>query len=492
MFVIGFLDCYLWYDYFGVPQPDGSGTKPWKFLESVRSIPQYIENARWFMVLAPWCPHNDLPTICSKSTWDNRGWCRLEQGMYAMTTQEAVAEQRALYIFHDGFIQESIPLQWLFALPQEGDFVGEEDRAVVADIMAGAIMRRVGTLKEKGMLFDFRFLQAISRHTVQPPGSDVKPNRRGVLLLESESESTDAWLERFSFNGLEDKAGPEGWVHMHLAALEGNVSIARSLAARGASVNVTTDAAVAQVMAAGALTPIMVAASYIPNPEDNCTICRYLVELKADVNLKNSKGQTVLHLACTYPGGVKTAEFLLDTGSDINQVDGTGETPLHCTTLSVCTTSVSRISTAKLLLSRGADWRSIGGGLQASPWIWVACTGTAEDVTFFLEQKADPNEVIPTSEVRNTTWKDNLKLLPKENIVSQVCPHMEGCTPLMLAAWIGNWDTAEVLLKARADVALMTASGRTALDWATDSNGSGKILEMLKIPADFELTVHSI
>jgi ankyrin repeat protein len=76
-------------------------------------------------------------------------------------------------------------------------------------------------------------------------------------------------------------------------------------------------------------------------------VCR-LLTAGADVNAKDSKGETPLHWACRN-GRVQIVKELLEHGADIEAKDNDGDTPLHWACCS------GRLAVVNELLSRGAN-----------------------------------------------------------------------------------------------------------------------------------------
>ena len=78
-----------------------------------------------------------------------------------------------------------------------------------------------------------------------------------------------------------------------------------------------------------------------------------LLELGADVNVRNYKGKTALHCAAK-AGFVRVMEVLLENGADVNAADGTGETPLFDAIRLTIKNVEKKQGTVALLLSKGA------------------------------------------------------------------------------------------------------------------------------------------
>ncbi|HCU24566.1 MAG TPA: hypothetical protein DF383_06070, partial [Deltaproteobacteria bacterium] len=80
----------------------------------------------------------------------------------------------------------------------------------------------------------------------------------------------------------------------------------------------------------------------------NFELTRHLIEKGADLNLKNRKQQTLLHMAVHHPVSISTLSLLLQKGADPNVQNESGETPLILAILD------SRTDAMELLIKAGA------------------------------------------------------------------------------------------------------------------------------------------
>ncbi|GHU16644.1 hypothetical protein FACS189472_02140 [Alphaproteobacteria bacterium] len=129
----------------------------------------------------------------------------------------------------------------------------------------------------------------------------------------------------------------------------------------------------------------------------------------ADVNAKDGKDNTPLHLAAIY-GPTEVAELLLDRGADVYAKNNKGNTPLHLAAKS------GQTEIARLLLTNGADVNAKGTLDRDNP---IRYNGN--------------NSIMPSLE--------ELNLISSRND-----------TPLHFAAQSGQTEIAELLLARGADV----------------------------------------
>ena len=76
---------YVWLDYWSVPQHDSENQR-----NAILSIPHYTAAASFMFVLAPTVTHGSTGAVCDYSTWEERGWCRLERLGFVMTNYTVV------------------------------------------------------------------------------------------------------------------------------------------------------------------------------------------------------------------------------------------------------------------------------------------------------------------------------------------------------------------------------------------------------------------
>ncbi|MCY4199408.1 MAG: ankyrin repeat domain-containing protein [Gammaproteobacteria bacterium] len=169
-------------------------------------------------------------------------------------------------------------------------------------------------------------------------------------------------------------------------------------------------------------------------------LARVLIERGADLEAKDSKGQTALWWAVGFSPDM--ARVLIEAGADVNTKNNTGWTPLH------------RVwwvpDLARALIEAGADLEA----KENSGWTplhWVAFQNGADVARVLIAAGADVN-------AKNNT----------------------GRTPLHQAAWTGALNAARVLIAAGADVNAKDNSGETPLDLAVVEGAHSEVAQLLR------------
>ena len=81
--------------------------------------------------------------------------------------------------------------------------------------------------------------------------------------------------------------------------------------------------------------------------EEQIETISFLIANGANMNIKNNRGISPLHLVCYK----ENAELLIEAGADINQLDNQGNSPLHIQ----ASNGVGREEIIKYLIAKGAD-----------------------------------------------------------------------------------------------------------------------------------------
>ncbi|HET6249513.1 MAG TPA: ankyrin repeat domain-containing protein [Tepidisphaeraceae bacterium] len=206
-----------------------------------------------------------------------------------------------------------------------------------------------------------------------------------------------------------------GQTALHEAAAAGHVEIVRLLLAHGADVACITPLL--------AITPLHVAAQ-----NGHKDVVELLLANKADVNVRDTLGDTPLHLAVDHP---EVVEFLIANKADVNAKNADGVTPLHFA-------AYANLESVRILLKHGAD-AGAKDNIDRTPLHFAVDGKSIDSIKLLLANKADVNA------------KDRV-----------------GLTPLHCAAADGLYDVVKLLVENKADVNARDEKGETPLRFMGD------------------------
>ncbi len=172
-------------------------------------------------------------------------------------------------------------------------------------------------------------------------------------------------------------------------------------------------------------------------------------------------------------------EQILSKKVNVNAKNQDGDTPL------IIAAVHGDVDVAKALMAKGADINAKGAKDGATPLMVAVYTGDLELAKALLDKKADLNSVNQDGDtalsiaVRNGEVEIVELLLSKGADINAKNPK-DGTTPLMIAAFHGDADTARVLLsESKADINAKNYAGDSALKIA-EVNNSDNVATLLK------------
>ncbi|CAE7414860.1 unnamed protein product [Symbiodinium sp. CCMP2592] len=144
---------FVWYDYFSCPQQRKKAPDPEGSLQhAIDSIPAYVSKCSLFVALCPAVESSDQSRIYNRSTWLDRGWCRLEWTMWNLSSV------REPVIFVTGARHLEVSKTPQLHSVGEAAFSLEEDRHKVSKVLAVEFKKSLVKCLERGELAKYRFL----------------------------------------------------------------------------------------------------------------------------------------------------------------------------------------------------------------------------------------------------------------------------------------------------------------------------------------------
>ncbi|APR99067.1 ankyrin repeat domain-containing protein [Wolbachia endosymbiont of Folsomia candida] len=119
--------------------------------------------------------------------------------------------------------------------------------------------------------------------------------------------------------------------------------------------------------------------------QGDLNMIKYFAENGADINAKNSRGDTLLHLAAK-GGYLDIVEYLVEKGADVNVNDSNRYSPLHRAVLK------GELDVVKYLVGKGAYVNVEGGYSRTTPLYNAAMNGNLDMAKYLIEKGADSRQ----------------------------------------------------------------------------------------------------
>lgn len=419
---------FLWYDYFSCPQLEQKPTGPissGNLTRAIDSIPVYVSRCDFFMALCPVLSNPEGSQVFSDYSWQNRGWCRVEQVVRELTVHGG----GSWIVVKSAKHQELKVCPLANSSPGEGTFTVESDRARVAGVLHRFVERKLLACLEMGDLPQYRMLlnkqSAFFRNLPVEPVHDMVPGFE-------QDEPTP--LNNFLYqNGFKTplEIDSAGWSPLCYASMNGDPMLIQSLLQERADPNTKTKKGRPEVNM-DKHSPVLSICARFKNHE----AMKLLIAARAAVN--SQAVHTPLGVACLNndPVGVR---LLCEAKADPYARNPFGD---HSLNMAAAAGSLEVID---VLLQ---DYKNLDLSLTLHTAV-ILQGGSSSVVTRLLNARADIDGrygvssaiIAMVHRVKGLQYRYG-----KSTMFRRMCYHSKGATPLMLAMICGNYEAAAALL----------------------------------------------
>ncbi|CAE8622636.1 unnamed protein product [Polarella glacialis] len=460
---------YIWYDFFAVPQclshaSNHPETELNDFQAAVRSIPSYVDQCNYFIILAPPILRPDLKDLLDYSSWCSRGWCRVERlVMHIAFNKTPVILVRASH--HVNLVPG---LDYFQHPPGLGSFTMESDKRLVRELLEGVVLRQLEKLLDQGKLHHYRMLMSLREALFEGLGDGkrlVPPSI--VALIESAAIKRsqaliylDTFLLKYGFGSPCDK-DEAGWTPLHYAAVAGDHLLMRSLIALRANVSTALPSHDTDFCVLAGHTPLALSVRFSRNVEATKCLLQNGVNVNETISLR---GFVPLHVWAQI-GSSDVLDCLVAFRADLNNVNNFWELgPVHSAACLGTTSAIGLLIQAKASASSGSSaltplhLASMNSGSSKADARMLLEAGCTVDSRVDLGYDNPLGFLVCAGAVLHSLGYDGN--LPKWAF------HVSGATAFLLAMTRGNLGFAQGLLEARADPQLKNYRGITAFEAA--------------------------
>lgn len=290
-------DTFCWIDYFSVPQPSGTGIDSNVSADCRRAIDSihiYVQRSHDFVILAPPVRHAQRGDYCDRSSWMERGWCRIE-GLANRLAPPVRGNARLPLV-----VTSPEPSQCVWDTPTHlvlspvglGKFTDPSDRHRLEPVLRQLVDAHVAERTLAGDVMSWRRILALRSYLL-----------RGLAASPEQLDSTwEAFRQRFDFTRA-DEGSRTGWTPLRYAVLATNTAVAGELIAEhGVDVNaVRAKRPDDQAFGSFGGESILMDAALTCWPESEAEphpLLVLLLDTGADPLFRSAtSGQTVLHIA---------------------------------------------------------------------------------------------------------------------------------------------------------------------------------------------------
>lgn len=438
---------------------------------AINSIPAYIQQCRFFVILCPNMRHSQNEVLLNKRTWRERGWCRLERLCRELSENEL--KHPTMEVFSATHQAVSATMQLLNSSVGEGKFSKAGDLDKLGPVLSQLVERRLRLHLESNEFHEYRLLlnlgSVLFRKMPSPQRYVYIPGFQSELRFDHPDYVLGNFLYQNGFQNIHQRLN--GWTPICFAALYGDTKLLQTLLDANADVNDCITKTCPR-FGFGKDMNVLALTAYVRHND----ALKFLISAGANIHAVDEYVARPIHW-CSVGGNPECVEILLAAGSTKTDPNILGYSPF------VLACSAGEIECMKVLMP-DASMTELNEGLHAAI---LQSGGSAEVVSELIKAHADVNHQLITSPL--TVFGALLMGLGlrhrwKESTLSTYAYHHYQATPLMCSVLTGAYEVTALLLAAGARTDLWNYRQKTALDIAYEVSAPDFVISALKGESD--------